>query len=100
MRRWRSEEFGVRDGSPPAIRRDAADPRAYYTSNPEAVAEIAARAGIDLIVLFGSAARGCLHSESDVDIAVRFVGGRPGFEAEAHVAGELHRALQPPRELD
>lgn len=81
-------------------RRDAADPVAYYTAQPEAVAEVAERAGIDLIVLFGSAARGRLRAESDVDIAVRFKGGRPGFDAECRVAGELHAGLNAARELD
>jgi predicted nucleotidyltransferase len=80
--------------------RDAADPRAYYTAQPEAVAAVAEREGIDLVVLFGSAARGRLRAESDLDIAVRFVNGWPGFEAEARVAAELHAGLQPPRELD
>lgn len=79
---------------------DAADPRAYYTAQPEAVTAVAQREGIDLVVLFGSAARGRLRAESDLDIAVRFVNGRPGFEAEARVAAELHAALRPPRELD
>jgi uncharacterized protein len=80
--------------------RDAADPIAYYTAQPEAVAAVALREGIDLVVLFGSAARGRLRAESDLDIAVRFVTGRPSFEVEARVAAELHAALQPPRELD
>ena len=79
---------------------DAADPVAYYTAQPEAVAAVAQREGIDLVVLFGSAARGRLRAESDLDIAVRFVTGRPCFEVEARVAAELHAALQPPRELD
>jgi predicted nucleotidyltransferase len=80
--------------------RDVADPIQYYQAHPQAVAEIAKREGIDLIVLFGSAVRGRLRPESDVDIAVRFVGGRPGFEVEARVAAELHEVLKPPRELD
>jgi predicted nucleotidyltransferase len=72
----------------------------FYTAHPEAVAAVAQRADIDLVVLFGSAARGRLCPDSDVDIAVRFVQGKPGFETEARVAGELHQALKPPRELD
>jgi predicted nucleotidyltransferase len=80
--------------------RDVADPVQYYQAHPRAVAEIAEREGIDLVVLFGSAVRGRLRSESDVDIAVRFAGGRPGFEVEARVAADLHEALKPPRELD
>ena len=32
--------------------------------------------------------------------AVRFKGGRPGFEDEARAAAELHAALHAPRELD
>jgi predicted nucleotidyltransferase len=81
-------------------RRDAADPLAYYTADPQAVAALAEREGIDLVVLFGSAARGRLRAESDLDIAVRFLHGRPDFATEARVAAELHAALKPPRELD
>jgi predicted nucleotidyltransferase len=72
----------------------------YYTTHSEAVAAVAERAGIDLVVLFGSAARGRLRRESDLDTAVRFAHGKPGFETEARVAAELHEALRPPRELD
>jgi uncharacterized protein len=77
-----------------------ADTPEYYTARSEAVATVAERAGLDLVILFGSAARGRLRRESDVDIAVRFTQGKPGFETEARVAGELHEALRPPRELD
>jgi predicted nucleotidyltransferase len=80
--------------------RDAAEPLAYYTAQPEAIAAVAQREGIDLVVLFGSAARARLRARSDLDIAVRFATGRPAFEAEARVAAELHAALKPPRELD
>jgi predicted nucleotidyltransferase len=80
--------------------RDVTDPVQYYQAQPQAVAEIARQEGIDLVVLFGSAVRGRLGSESDVDIAVRFAGGRPEFAAEARVAAALHEALKPPRELD
>jgi predicted nucleotidyltransferase len=72
----------------------------YYSARSEAIAAIAQQEGLDLVVLFGSAAKGRLRPESDVDVAVRFTQGRPGFETEARVAGELHQALQPPRELD
>jgi predicted nucleotidyltransferase len=72
----------------------------YYSAHPEAVATVAQQEGIDLVVLFGSAAKGRLRPDSDVDVAVRFAQGRPGFETEARVAGELHQALKPPRELD
>jgi predicted nucleotidyltransferase len=81
-------------------RQQKADTPEYYTSRSVAVAAVAERAGLDLVVLFGSAARGQLRPESDVDIAVRFTQGKPGFEAEVRVAGELHEALRPPRELD
>jgi predicted nucleotidyltransferase len=81
-------------------RRDVADPVAYYTAQPEAVADVARREGIDLVVLFGSAAHGRLRAESDLDVAVRFLSGRPDFATEARVAAELHAALKPPRELD
>jgi predicted nucleotidyltransferase len=77
-----------------------ADAPEYYAAHSEAVAAVAERAGLDLVVLFGSAARGRLRGESDVDIAVRFAHGMPGFETEARVAGVLHEALRPPRELD
>jgi predicted nucleotidyltransferase len=77
-----------------------ADTPEYYTARSEAVAAAAKQAGIDLVVLFGSTARGRLRTESNVDIAVRVVQGKPGFETEARVGGELHQALKPPRELD
>jgi predicted nucleotidyltransferase len=77
-----------------------ADSPGYFTARSDAVTAIAEQAGIDLVVLIGSAARGRLRQDSDVDIAVRFVHGLPGFETEARVAGELHQALQLPRELD
>lgn len=80
--------------------RDAADPVAYYLAQSEAATAVAQREGIDLVALFGSASRGRLRAESDLDIAVRFMNGRPGFEAEARVAAELHAALKPPREID
>ena len=85
--------------SPTKSQRPAETPE-YYTAHPEAVAAVAERAGIDLVILFGSAARGRLRLASDLDIAVRFIQGKPGFETEARVAGELHQALRPPRELD
>lgn len=81
-------------------KRDAADPRAYYTAHAEAVAAVAQAAGVELVVLFGSAVRGRLKSDSDLDIAVRFQRGRPGFESEARVAADLHDVLKPARELD
>jgi predicted nucleotidyltransferase len=86
--------------NPQPSRRDTADPVAYYTANPGAVAAIAEREAIDLVALFGSAARGRLRTESDLDVAVHFRNGRPDFETEARVAAELHAALKPPRELD
>jgi predicted nucleotidyltransferase len=88
----------VRDST--VNKRDVADPRCYYTAQAEAVASVAQSAGIDLVVLFGSAARGRLKPQSDVDVAVHFVGDRPGFEEEARVAGELHAIFRPPRDLD
>lgn len=81
-------------------KRDVADPKSYYTAQTEAVAAVAQASGIDLVILFGSAARGRLKAESDVDIAVRFAAGRPGFEAEASVASQLQAVLNAPRELD
>ncbi len=80
--------------------RDGLDPVCYYLSRVSEVAAVAEKEAIDLIVLFGSAARNRLGRESDVDVAVRFRHGRPGFEVEARVAAELDQALRPPRELD
>jgi len=79
---------------------DRIDTPEYYATHREAVAAVAERAGIDLVVLFGSVAQGRLRRESDVDIAVRFIEGKPEFEAEARVADELHEALRPARQLD
>ena len=73
---------------------------AFYAAHSKAVAAVAEQEGIDLVVLFGSVTQGRQRRGSDVDIAVRFAHGKPGFEAEARVAAELHEALRPPRELD
>jgi predicted nucleotidyltransferase len=102
--RW-TQEYGDRVGNLMTVKsrmkpQQEAETPGYYTARSQAVAAIAQRQGLDLVVLFGSATRGQLRRESDVDVAVRFVPGPPGFEAEARVAGELHQALRPPRELD
>ena len=53
-------------------------------------AVLAARAGVRLAYVFGSAARGALRSTSDVDVAVRFA-SRPTLEDLGALAADLER---------
>ena len=58
-------------------------------------AVLAARAGVRLAYVFGSAARGALRPTSDVDVAVRFA-SRPGMDDLGALAGDLERAAGRP----
>jgi predicted nucleotidyltransferase len=60
------------------------------------VAEVARRRGVDLVVLFGSVARGRAHARSDVDVAVRLRGGIIGGPALVDLPIELAAALDVP----
>ena len=64
-----------------------------------AVAEIAHRYRLSLVLQFGSTVRGGIHSRSDVDVAVQFEIHPPSYETEARLAGDL-QALFPDRDLD
>lgn len=69
----------------------------------QAIGAVARAHGLDLIVLFGSTARGRRRQGSDVDIAIRFAGPRteaPTLEQEAMASDALFRALKPRCELD
>jgi predicted nucleotidyltransferase len=58
----------------------------------EALAAVAQTHGLDLVVLFGSTARGQRRPASDLDIAVHFAGPRqdpPTLPEEARVEGSL-----------
>lgn len=66
-----------------------------------ALAEIARRYGLELIVQFGSTVDGPTHARSDLDLAVRRERGRPPltYVEQADLAHEL-RPLFPERPLD
>ncbi len=64
-----------------------------------AVAEIAHRYRLSLVLQFGSTVRGGIHPRSDVDVAVQFETHPPSYEIEARLAGDL-QALFPDRDLD
>jgi uncharacterized protein len=69
----------------------------------QAIGLVAREHGIDLIVLFGSTARGRRREGSDVDIAIHFAGPCPQvptLEQEAMASDALFRALRPRCELD
>jgi predicted nucleotidyltransferase len=65
----------------------------------EAVCRLMAGAGVDLAVLFGSAAKGKLRPNSDIDIGILpSSDGALGFEDELALGAELERILG--REVD
>jgi predicted nucleotidyltransferase len=69
----------------------------------EALREVALAHGLDLVVLFGSTARGQRCARSDLDIAVRFAPprhSRPTPEEEADVEGALLQLFPSPCDLD
>jgi uncharacterized protein len=69
----------------------------------QAIGAVAREHGLDLIVLFGSTARGRRREGSDMDIAIRFAGPgpqAPTLEQEAMASDALFRALRPRCELD
>jgi uncharacterized protein len=69
----------------------------------QALGVMAREHGLDLIVLFGSTARGRRREGSDMDIAIQFVGSCPQpltLEQEAMASDALFRALRPRCELD
>jgi hypothetical protein len=69
----------------------------------QALAKVAVEHGLDLVVLFGSTARGRRRERSDLDVAIRFAGPRPhapSLEEEAMASDALFRVLRPRCELD
>jgi predicted nucleotidyltransferase len=65
----------------------------------EAVCRLMAGAGVELAVLFGSAAKGKLRPDSDIDIGILLSPARAlGFEDELALGAELERILG--REVD
>ena len=56
-------------------------------------AVLAGHPGVRLAYVFGSAARGALRADSDVDVAVRFA-ARPTLDALAALAINLERAAE------
>jgi predicted nucleotidyltransferase len=69
----------------------------------ESLSALGSQHGLDLIVLFGSTAKGRRHESSDLDIAVRFVtqgAALPSLREEATVEGALLDLLKPDREMD
>jgi predicted nucleotidyltransferase len=69
----------------------------------QALAKVAMEHGLDLVVLFGSTARGRRREGSDLDVGIRFAGPRPHpptLEEEAMASDVLFRVLRPRCELD
>jgi uncharacterized protein len=69
----------------------------------QALSEAARGHGLDLIVLFGSTARGRRRPGSDLDVAIHFGGPwkqPPSLEEEALASDALFRVLRPCCELD
>jgi predicted nucleotidyltransferase len=64
-----------------------------------ALATIAARYRIRLILVFGSAVTGRVHPQSDVDLAILFDRSEPVPQDYADLIGDL-QALFPDREVD
>lgn len=73
-----------------------------FEEDAERIRAVVESHGLDLIVLFGSTARGQRQPGSDIDVAIRFAGrqGRVPFEEEARAADALFRALRPRCEMD
>jgi predicted nucleotidyltransferase len=73
------------------------------TLDRQALRDAALAHGLDLVVLFGSTARGRRRPQSDLDVAVRFAPPRPTpptLDEEVDVEGALLQLLKPPCELD
>jgi predicted nucleotidyltransferase len=69
----------------------------------ETLAELAQTHGLNLVVLFGSTARGQRRPASDLDIAIHFAGPRqqpPTLPEEARVEGAFFDLLGPRCDLD
>jgi len=69
----------------------------------ETLSALASDHGLDLIILFGSTAKGQRHANSDLDIAVRFAAHEaalPTISEEARVEGTLLDLLKPDHEID
>ncbi len=64
-----------------------------------ALAELARRHGLALILQFGSTVKGTVHDASDLDIAVLF-GRRPPALDEREAIAHALRAVFPGREID
>lgn len=67
--------------------------------DPQALAPIAARHGITLVVQFGSTVTGHAHAMSDVDLAVLLDAGPFTLSRLGGIATDL-QALSPDREVD
>ncbi len=63
------------------------------------VASLAERHGFRMALLFGSAVTGREHPRSDLDFAVLFEGGEPGFRKYADVCHDIQEVF-PDREVD
>ncbi|MEK7208104.1 MAG: nucleotidyltransferase domain-containing protein [Patescibacteria group bacterium] len=64
-----------------------------FESKKEAIAEIAKKHGLNLVVLFGSQATGRAYSKSDVDVAI--LARQPiRLEAQIKVGAELSNAFK------
>ncbi len=76
------------------------DVPAELSRHREALRAICERHGIARLELFGSAVRGDLRPDSDLDFLATFQAGRePGFAGLDAIEGELGRALGRPVDL-
>ena len=64
-----------------------------------AVAELAKKHGVELLLQFGSSVTGQMHAQSDVDFAVLLDRPPDSLAAQADLIGDL-QALVPGREVD
>jgi predicted nucleotidyltransferase len=68
-----------------------------YEVNSQKLAEIAQRYDLDLVIVFGSQARGQAHPGSDIDVAVRWIKRDwEDVERELALIGELEEYLEKP----
>ena len=73
--------------------------RGRHEDTPKALADLARRHDIALILQFGSTVKGTVHGASDLDIAVLFGRRPPGLDERSAIVQDLH-AVFPGREID
>jgi predicted nucleotidyltransferase len=63
--------------------------RYFSPETMRSIAGMARKRGLSLVVLFGSVAADAARTDSDIDIAVKFVGGDPGLLRTLEVQEEI-----------